>query len=108
MKNREIAAIFDEMAHILEKKKDNPFKVRAYRRASLTLESLGRPVEELNREELHALPGIGDELAAKIMEYCATGAIHAHEKLRKEALEAVQEQEAESGTKKGSGGPDPT
>ncbi len=88
MKNREIAAIFHEMAAILEKRKDNPFKVRAYRRAALNLESLGRPVEELSREELLALPGIGDELAAKIMEYCATGAIHAHEKLKKEAVDA--------------------
>ena len=86
MKNMEIAAIFDEMAHILEQRKDNPFKVRAYRRAALTLKSLARPVEEFGREELLALPGIGDELAAKILEYCATGAIHALQKLKEEAL----------------------
>ena len=50
MKNMEIVALFDEMAHILEQRKDNPFKVRAYRRAALTLKSLDRPVEEFARE----------------------------------------------------------
>ena len=84
MKNREIAAVFDEMADILEVKGDNPFKVRAYRRASLNLRGLTRPVEELSREELLEIPGVGEELAAKIGEYCSTGVVHAHEKLKGE------------------------
>jgi len=84
MKNREIAAIFGEMADILEVTGDNPFKVRAYRRAALNVESLARPVEGLSREELLAIPGIGEELASKIREYCESGAVHAHEKLKAE------------------------
>ncbi len=84
MKNLEIAAIFDEMADILELKGDNPFKVRAYRRAAANLQGLGRPVEELSREELLAIPAVGEELAAKIGEYCSSGAMHAHERLKKE------------------------
>ncbi len=84
MKNREIAAIFDEMADILEIKGDLIFKVRAYRRAALNLQGLTRPVEELSREELLDIPGIGAELAAKIEEFCQSGKVHAHERLKSE------------------------
>lgn len=84
MKNQEIARIFSEMADILEIKGDNPFKIRAYRRAALNIEGLPRSVENLSREDLLEIPGIGEELAAKIEEYVQTGAMHAHEKLKGE------------------------
>ncbi len=81
MKNLELAHIFSTMADILEIKGDNPFKIRAYRRAALNLEELAQGVETLSRAELREIPGIGGELAAKIEEYCTTGLVHAHEKL---------------------------
>ncbi len=84
MKNQEIARLFSEMADILEIKGDNPFKIRAYRRAALNIEGLTKGVEELSHEELREIPGIGEELAAKIEEYAQTGAMHAHEKLKSE------------------------
>lgn len=84
MKNQEIARIFSEMADILEIKGDNPFKIRAYRRAALNIEGLSRSVEDLSRDELLEIPGIGEELTAKIVEYIGTGAIHAHDKLKGE------------------------
>lgn len=84
MKNQEIARIFSEMAEILEIKGDNPFKIRAYRRAALNVEGLTRNVEELTKEELMEIPGVGEDLAAKIEEYVRTGSIHAHEKLKGE------------------------
>lgn len=81
MKNQEIGQIFAEMADILEIKGDNPFKIRAYRRAALNVVGLARNVEELTRDELREIPGIGEELAAKIEEYVRTGSVHAHKKL---------------------------
>jgi DNA polymerase (family 10) len=81
MKNREVAHLFSEMGDLLEIKGDNPFKIRAYRRAALNIEGLPKPVEGLSREELLEIPGIGEELAAKIEEYLQSGAMHAHEKL---------------------------
>ncbi|WP_298435765.1 DNA polymerase/3'-5' exonuclease PolX [Geobacter sp.] len=84
MKNLELARIFSEMAAILEIRGDNPFKIRAYRRAALNLEGLSKGVETFSRDELLEIPGIGEELAAKIEEYCTTGAVHAHEKLKGE------------------------
>lgn len=82
MKNLDLAHIFSEMADILEIQGDNPFKIRAYRRAALNLEGLSKGVETLAPEELRDIPGIGEELAAKIEEYCTTGAVYAHEKLK--------------------------
>lgn len=70
------------MADILEIKDENVFKIRAYRRAALNIEGLSRSVDELSREELLEIPGIGTELAAKIEEYLRTGSIHAFEKLK--------------------------
>ncbi len=84
MKNQEIARLFSEMAAILEIKNDNPFKIRAYRRAALNIEGLSRSVEELTPEELQEIPGIGAELTAKIREYLDTGRMHTHDKLAAE------------------------
>ena len=40
VQNAEIAAMFDQTADLLEVKGDNPFRVRAYRRAARTIEGL--------------------------------------------------------------------
>ncbi len=89
MKNQEIARIFSTMADILEIKNENVFKIRAYRRAALNIEGLSRSVEDLSREELLEIPGIGAELAAKIEEYVRTGKMHAFEKLKGEVPEGL-------------------
>lgn len=76
MKNAEIARVFELMADVLEIKGDNPFRIRAYRRAAQNLESLGEDVEALARQgRLEEIPGIGADLAGKITEYLRTGRI---------------------------------
>lgn len=87
MKNQEIADIFNEIADILEIKGENPFRIRAYRRASQNIEGLTKDVSELSREELLKIPGIGQDLASKIEEYLTTGKIKSHEDLKKEVPE---------------------
>jgi len=84
MKNREIARIFSEIADILEIKEDNVFKIRAYRKAALNLEGLTRDLAELSHKELLEIPGVGQDLAAKVEEYLATGAVAAHDRLKGE------------------------
>jgi len=85
--NHEIAAALDELADGLEIEGANPFRVRAYRNGARTLEGLARPVAELARdggaEALTELPGIGDSLAAKIVEMLETGALHQLAELRR-------------------------
>lgn len=73
--NDDIAAIFDEIADLLEIEDENPFRVRAYRNAALSLRSFGQDVATLLQrgEELPKLPGIGKDLEAKIREIVTTG-----------------------------------
>jgi len=84
MENREIARIFSDIADILEIKEDNPFKIRAYRKAALNLEGFTRDLAELSHKELLQIPGVGADLAAKIEEYLRTGAIAVYDKLKEE------------------------
>ena len=82
--NADIAAVFDEIADLLEIQGENPFRIRAYRNAARQMESMGVPAADMvaKGEDLTELPGIGDDLAAKIKEMIATGKCKALEKLR--------------------------
>src|SRR5712692_10525246 len=85
MKNFEIARQFDLMADLLEIKGENPFRVRAYRRAAQNMESLTEEIETLVAENrLDRVAGIGKDLAAKIAEYLQTGQMRAVEEAKKE------------------------
>ncbi len=73
-KNREIAAIFNQIADALEYKGENVFRVVAYRKAARVIEELTEDIEELvKNERLKNLPGIGEGMAKKIEEYLKTG-----------------------------------
>jgi DNA polymerase (family 10) len=92
MKNFEIARQFDLMADLLEIKGENPFRIRAYRRASQNVESLTEDVEALAAAgRLDEIPGIGKDLAGKITEYLQTGRIKDVEAARKEIPAGVVE-----------------
>lgn len=84
--NQDIAAVFEEMADLLDIRGDNPFRIRAYRNAARTVLELGRELREMveAKEDLTALPGIGDDLSRKIEEIVRTGTAAALQKLRAE------------------------
>jgi DNA polymerase (family 10) len=84
MKNQQIAAIFNEIADLLEIKGENPFRIRAYRRAAQNIDGLPKDIAQMKEEEVLELPGIGHDLEGKIKEYIATGKITAYEELKKE------------------------
>ncbi|MCG2720507.1 MAG: helix-hairpin-helix domain-containing protein, partial [Thermodesulfovibrionales bacterium] len=84
MKNQKVARIFNDIADLLEIKGDNPFRIRAYRRAALNIEGLSNDVSQTSKDELLKIPGIGQDLAGKIGEYTETGRIQAYEDLKKE------------------------
>jgi len=85
MRNLEIAFIFNQIADLLEIQGANPFRVRAYRRAAVSVEGLADNVEMIaSSGTLRSIPGIGDDLANKIDEYIRTGAIKFHEDLKHE------------------------
>lgn len=94
MKNAEIAGIFEEMADMLEFLGDNPFRVRAYRNAARALFDLEDPIEEIAKggvDELAKIPGIGKDLAKKILEYLETGKIEKYEELKAQVPKGVLE-----------------
>lgn len=84
MKNQELARLLEEIGLMSEFLGDNPFRVRAYFQAARTLYDLDAPIEEIakkGREGLQALPGIGPDLAEKVLEYLNTGRIRKHQEL---------------------------
>lgn len=90
MKNQDIAAIFNEIAQYLEIRDDNPFKIRAYRKAALNIESLSVPVEEMAEEDrLEEIPGIGKDLALKVREFLSTGRVQHLEDLKRETPQGL-------------------
>jgi len=91
--NADIAAVFEEIADLLEIENANPFRVRAYRNAARQLQGMGVPAADMlaKGEDLTELPGIGDDLAAKIKEIVETGKCRFLEKLRKKTPPTITE-----------------
>src|SRR5215831_11978226 len=73
--NADIAAVFDEIADLLEIEGANLFRIRACRNAARTLRDLPGEVVGMvaKGEDLTELPGIGKDLSAKIKEIVKTG-----------------------------------
>ena len=92
MRNTEIASLFNEIADFLEIKGENPFRVRAYRRAAQAMEGLTEDVAAVAaRAGLQNIPGIGKDLAGKIQEYLERDTVEYLEDLRKEIPPGVVE-----------------
>jgi DNA polymerase (family 10) len=83
MENSQVARVLAEMADIREIRGDNSFKVRALRAAAETIESLPLDVDSLTAEpeKLRELKGIGESIAKKVLEICATGTCAEHQEL---------------------------
>jgi len=83
--NAGFAAVFRELADYLELKGENPFKIRAYRRAADTLESLSEDAAQLAREgQLKNIQGIGTAIEEKTLEIADSGTLKVLEDLRAE------------------------
>ena len=91
--NPDIVHIFDEIADLLEIEDANPFRVRAYRNAARLLQGLSSDVKTMVEagEDLTELPGIGDDLAKKIIEIVTTGHCSFLEKLERQTPPALTE-----------------
>ena len=90
MKNKELAKIFEKWADILEFMGDNPYHIRAYRNAARLINDLSEDIEVLAKEgKLSKLPGIGQRLQAKILEFLRTGKIEEFEKLKDKVPDTI-------------------
>ncbi len=91
--NKDVATVFDAIADLLEIDDANPFRVRAYRNASRTMENLDDEALSMIEQgrDLTEVPGIGKELAAKIETIVATGTVKALEELQQKIPAGVVE-----------------
>jgi DNA polymerase (family X) len=82
MNNKQIARIFDLLGSLMELHNDNPFKIKSYKNAYLTLRKVESPLFDLEKDELIAIPGIGTTIADKIIELKLTGTLELLEKFK--------------------------
>ena len=86
LSNADIADRLSSLAQLLTVKGDNPYKIRAYRRAAATIRGLGESVDELVRSDsdLTTYAGIGKAIAHAVREIVLEGKLGSLEKLRAE------------------------
>src|SRR5262245_29928583 len=75
--NPEIAHRLVAYAHLLQSKDENPYKVRAYRRAAQTIKGLRESIDQLVRAgaDVTRFPGIGRGIAAALREIVFNGTV---------------------------------
>jgi DNA polymerase (family 10) len=85
LENREIAAIFEEISNLMKINQDDPkwsFKAAAYDRAKRSIEGFPERLQDIARDpqrKLTDIPGIGEDLAKKIVELVETGKSKFHQ-----------------------------
>jgi DNA polymerase (family 10) len=81
--NLSLARVLHEIADVLEIKGENLFRVRSYRLAGESLQSLTRDVAEMIRrgDDLRELPGVGSGIAARLKELVESGQCAYHREL---------------------------
>ena len=85
MNNSEVARVFQDIADLLELKRENPFKIRAYQKVARSIKHLPAEVEQLVAENrLKEVPGAGEAITKKITELVTTGKLDYYEKLKSE------------------------
>src|SRR2546423_8376089 len=82
--------MLNRVADLLEIKGENFFKIRAYREAVRQLDNLTTEVEELIQAgTLKDVPGIGEAMEKKIVEYVKTGELQFLRRLETEITPAL-------------------
>jgi len=91
--NRDVARVFETIADLLDIKGGNTFRIRAYRNAARTVDSLTRDVSDMleEGEDLSELSDIGEDLAGKIETIVETGTHPLLTELKEEVPESLQE-----------------
>src|SRR5579859_2481591 len=86
MSNTEIADRLASLAQLLSVQNENPYKVKAYKRAAAGIRNMSESVDELvrSKRDLTAYAGIGEGISNAIREIVLTGNLEKLEKLRSE------------------------
>ena len=82
MSNRDVAAVFEQIADLLEIQQADGFRVNSYRRVARIIDDLTEDLAAIDaRDGLEKVPGIGKGSAGRIREYLQTGRIATHQEL---------------------------
>ncbi|HMT52995.1 MAG TPA: helix-hairpin-helix domain-containing protein [Saprospiraceae bacterium] len=91
LNNKQISSKFDLLAKLMELHDDNPFKIKTYANAYLSLRKLEGNLAEMSKAELASIKGVGSTVADKIKELVETGEMKALEKFREMTPEGIQQ-----------------
>ncbi len=91
MTNKEIATVFRQLAELMELHGENPFKIRSYQNAYITLRKLDQPLADMDEAAIANIKGVGKAIADKIRELLTTGTLATLEKYKNITPEGVQE-----------------
>lgn len=98
MNNYEVARIFFGIADMLEIKGDNPFKIRAYRKAAEAIYHLDEDLRILKgQNRIAQIPGIGKAVEEKINQLLDEGRLDYYERLQTEVPAGVVDMTAVPG-----------
>jgi DNA polymerase (family 10) len=89
MTNREIANQFNLLAKLMELHSANPFKIKSYSSAYLSLRKIEKPLADFTSEELQSFPGIGKSIVSKIEELLSTNTLTEIEELKSKTPEGI-------------------
>lgn len=91
MTNKEIAKQFQYLGEIMELHEENPFKIKTYQNAYLTIRKLPEPLTEMATSDIEKIKGIGSSTSAGIRELLETGAMLALKKYEEITPPGVRE-----------------
>ena len=91
MTNKEIADNINMLAKLMELHGENPFKIKTYANAYLSLRKIASPLEDLSANDLEKLPNIGKSVSSKIQELINTGSISELKSLKEKTPEGIIE-----------------
>ena len=90
MQNQDIAQVFNEIADILEIQNEDRFRIRSYRNAAASIESLAEDINSIYKKgALRQIPAIGKSIAEKIEELIKTAKCGMHQELLKNVPRGV-------------------
>ncbi|MBK9735096.1 MAG: DNA polymerase/3'-5' exonuclease PolX [Saprospiraceae bacterium] len=91
MNNKQIAGRFDLLAKLMELHDENPFKIRSYANAYVSLRKLEGDLMTMGKEHIAAIPGVGSAIADKIEELLSTGEMKTLKKYQDITPSGIQE-----------------
>lgn len=88
--NDEVARVLFQLASLLDLLQDNPYRVRAYRRAALGVLFLPKPLAAyVAEDEEFPIPGLGERIRGRLTELVNTGHMGIYEALLEDVGEPV-------------------